>query len=325
MRIRFYHPNDDPALMALERLCPRGLPEPFVHYRRRFIDRAAIFADHQLFVAEEAGLVIGTVAVCVKRTHIGPDPVSLGYVFDVRTHPEHRRHGIGQALVQTIDNYLIERGVDGVYGHIVSTNIASLKLFAKMGYEKLRQLMILTYQPFPAIDLPNWMPRHNEDHTTDHDLVQSVHSQRDLYVPDVAERVRDFGFERWSVDMGGAQFAGMSLFDQSYVFQRWPADQPFPTEEEMQRLGNKSLRLFDEVGTHNSALLQSIFDTLRDMAVTGNVSKLSLLLDRMDRVPTFLFSEAYTQMDYWMVFKSLKPDWCPDWQDGPMYIDAREL
>mgnify|MGYP001766817396 CR=1 FL=1 len=30
MQIRFYHPDDDPALMTLERLSPRGLPEPFV-------------------------------------------------------------------------------------------------------------------------------------------------------------------------------------------------------------------------------------------------------------------------------------------------------
>lgn len=325
MHIRYYRPEDDAALMALERLCPRGLPEPFIHYRRRFIDRAALFTDHQLFVAEDDGHIVGVGAVSVKRTHVGGRPVSLGYVFDVRTNPTLRRRGIGQAIVEAIDYYLIERDIDGVYGHIVSSNVASLKLFDKLGYKRLRQIMMLSYQPYPMFEFPEWMPRHIADHCADYELIKAVHSSRDLYVPDVGERVKDFGFERWSVDLGSARFAGMSVFDQSYVFQQWPAHLPFPTEEEMKTRGQKSLRLFNEIGIHNSQLLQAIFDTLRDQAVTDRVSKLTILIDRMDRIPTFFFSEASNQMDYWMVFKSLNPDWTPEWQDGPIYMDSREL
>lgn len=325
MRIRYYHPEDDPELMELERLSPRGLPEPFVHYRRRFIDRAAIFADHQLLVAEHDGAVIGCIAISVKRTQVGGRPVSLGYAFDARTHPDFRRHGVGTALVEAVDEYLAGREVDGVYGHIEASNVPSLRLFAKMGYERVRQLLMLFYQPYPAYDFPDIMPRHLGDPVLDHDLVEAVHSTRDLYVSDVAERVKDFGFERWTVDLGGGKFAGMSLFDQSYVFQQWPAHLPFPTEEEMQEHDNKSLRLFDEIGNHNPNLLKMVFDIVRDLAVSENVNKLTLLLDRMDPVPSFLFSEAYKQMDYWMVFKPLNPDWVPEWQDGPIYTDSREL
>ncbi|MBN1201719.1 MAG: GNAT family N-acetyltransferase [Anaerolineae bacterium] len=325
MYIRTYRPEDDGALMALERLCPRGLPEPFVHYRRRFIDRAALFPDHQLLVAEQEDVIVGVVAVCVKRTQIGGQPVSLGYVFDLRTDPTVRRQGIGQALLQAADDYLIGRGIDGAYGHIVTTNIPSLNLFAKHGYRRVRQVMMLIYQPHPAVDIPVWMPRHVTDHTAGHDVVRAVHSTRDMFVPDVAERVKDFGFERWTLDLGDARFAGMSVFDQSYVFQQWPAHLPFPTEAAMQQHANKSLRLFDEVGIHSAPLLRAIFDTLRDQAVTDPVSKLTLLIDRMDRIPVFFFAEASSQLDYWMVFKSLKPDWTPEWQDLPMYVDAREL
>lgn len=325
MHIRYYHPQDDPALMILERLSPRGLPEPFVHYRRRFIDRAALFSDHQLLVAEHDQQVIGCVALAVKRTHIGGRPVSVGYIFDVRTHPDVRRHGIGAALLAAVDDYLIRRDVDGAYGHIETGNIASLRLFEKLGYERVRQLLMLFFHPFPLIDLPEWLPRRTEDHQADQDLVRAVHSPRDLYVPDVAERLKDFGFERWSMDLGSARFAGTSLFDQAYVFQQWPADLPFPAGDESFNPIAKSLRLFDEVGVHNAPLLRAIFDALRDTAVTNNVSKLTLLIDRMDRLPLFVFAEAYKQMDYWMVFKSLKPGWTPQWQDGPVYIDTREL
>ncbi|GAB4415707.1 MAG: hypothetical protein Kow00106_11180 [Anaerolineae bacterium] len=325
MEIRLYHPDDDPALMALERLSPRGLPEPFVHYRRRFIDRAALFADHVLLVAENDGEVIGCVAAGLKRTHIGGEPVSVGYVFDVRTHPAQRRQGVGTALVATMDDYLRELGLDGVYGHIVASNLPSLRLFAKLGYERLRQLILLTYQPLPAVTLPDWMPRHVPDPGAGQREIQAVHAHRDLYVPDVAESLSAYGFERWSIDLGDGRCAGVSVFDQSYVFQQWPADLPFPSPEEMRARRRASLRLFDEVGTHRPELLQAIFDVLRDEAVAARVSKLSLLLDRTDRVPAFFFSEATAQMDYWMVFKSLRRDWRPAWQDGPIYIDTREL
>jgi ribosomal protein S18 acetylase RimI-like enzyme len=325
MDIRRYHPDDDPALMALERLCPRGVPEPFVHYRRRFIDRAAIFPDHELLIAEDQDNVVGTIALCVKQTTIRGNPVALGYVFDARVNPAVRRQGIGQALIDAVDQYLLGRGVDGVYAHILSTNVSSLRLFAKMGYARVRQLLLLTYQPYPLSEIPHWMPRHTADHTTDQDFVRAVHGRRDLYVQDVADQLKDFGFQRWTLDLGGALFAGVSLFDQSNVFQQWPADKPFPLEEEMHTQGAKSLRLFDEIGTHNRDLLQAIFDTLRDLAVTENAGKLTLMIDRLDPVPTFFFSEANTQLDYWMVFKSLRPGWVPEWQDRPIYIDAREL
>jgi ribosomal protein S18 acetylase RimI-like enzyme len=325
MHIRYYRPEDDPSLMRLERLSPRGLPEPFVHYRRRFIDRAAIFADHQLLVAEEGGAIVGAIAVAVKRTHVGGQPVSLGYVFDLRTDPVVRRRGIGTALCEAVDEYLIRREIDGAYAHVVTTNIPSLKLFQKVGFARLRQLVMLIFQPYPAMDFPDYMPRHIDDFSTDSDLIQAVYSSRDMYVPDVASRVKDYGFQRWSVDVGGAGFTGISLFDQSFVFQQWPAEKPIPSEDEMRMRGEKCLRLFDVVGFHNPALLEGIFVILRDLAVTDNVSKLTLLLDRMERIPTYFYSEALKQLDYWMLFKSLNPDWAPEWQDTPMYVDSREL
>jgi hypothetical protein len=117
----------------------------------------------------------------------------------------------------------------------------------------------------------------------------------------------------------------MSLFDQNYVYQQWPADLPFPSEDEICNGCNKSIRLFDEIGTHNAPLLHALFTILRDVAVTDDVIKMTLLVDRMDRLPSFLYAETYKQMDYWMVFKPLNPDWIPEWQDGPIYVDTREL
>lgn len=325
MVIRFYRPEDDPALMILERRCPRGLPEPFVHYRRRFIDRAALFPDHQLLVAEQAGAIVGAGAVSVRRTQIGGQPATLGYVFDVRADPAMRRSGIGQSLVAAIDDYLIGRGADGVYAHIVASNVPSLRLFAKLGYRQLRQTLLLIFRPLPAPRPPAWTPHCTGDPAAGQDQVQAVHGARDLYAPGVAEQVKELGFERWSVDLGGAQFAGVSLFEQSRVFQQWPAELPFLSEEDMRQRGERTLRLFDEVGLHNPPLLQAVFDTLRDRLAGDHASRLTLLIDRSARIPPFLLSAAWKQIDYWTVFKSLKPGWTPEWRDTPLYIDAREL
>jgi hypothetical protein len=228
-------------------------------------------------------------------------------------------------MLEAVEKYLVGRSVDGAYGHIEEGNVASLRLFERFGYDRARRLLMLFYQPYPILDFPDWMPRHIEDHTCEQDLVRAVHSSRDLYVPEVAERLKDFGFSRWSVDLGASRFAGVSTFDQTYVFQQWPADLPFPSDEEMASGHNKSLRMFDHTGIHNAPLLRAVFDLLRDAAVTENVSKLTLLIDRMEKVPTFLFAEAYKQMDYWVLFKSLNPNWTPEWQDVPLYVDTREL
>ncbi|HML23148.1 MAG TPA: GNAT family N-acetyltransferase [Aggregatilinea sp.] len=325
MEIRLYEPEDDPALMALERMCPRGLPEPFVHYRRRFVDRAALFADYEVLVVERDGEIIGTGAVSLKDTHVGGESVRIGYIFDIRTNPSVRRQGVGQTIVLSIEDYLISRGAHGAYGHIVSSNVASLKLFAKLGYTRLRQLMLLNYQPSPAFDVPEWMPRHSDYYYDGNEYIEETYCYRDLYVPDTAEAVAHYGFQHWTLDFGGADVASISVYDQSYVFQQWPAHLPFPTEEEMAQRGMKNLRLFNQVGMHRPSLLQTIFDTLRDIAVADSVGKLSLLIDRLDRIPQFFFEESDRQLDYWMVFKVLDPVWEPRWQDAPMYIDTREL
>ncbi len=46
MIIRPYMPEDDDALLHLERLSSRGFPKPFVHFRRRFMDRAELYSHY---------------------------------------------------------------------------------------------------------------------------------------------------------------------------------------------------------------------------------------------------------------------------------------
>jgi hypothetical protein len=160
--------------------------------------------------------------------------------------------------------------------------------------------------------------------TSDAGIIHAVYRSRDLYVPDVARAVACFRFERVFSDYGGPNFAGLSIFDQSMVYQQVSADEPWPTEEEVARRA-RTLRIFDATGIHNGAALRDIFDFIRDIAVTSNVSKLSMALDRSDPVPAFFFQEASTQKDYWLMFRSLLPGWEPQWAGGAIYVDARDF
>src|ERR1700690_2405957 len=105
MRIRPYRPADDPALMAIEYRSPRGASDPFVHYRRRFADRAALFAECQLFVLEIDRRIAGCGAVALKSTQVSREPVMLGYVFDLRIDVDMRRQGLGKRLVRHVEEY----------------------------------------------------------------------------------------------------------------------------------------------------------------------------------------------------------------------------
>src|SRR5579863_3753866 len=134
MRIRPYRPADDTELMAIEYRSPRGASDPFVHYRRRFADRAALFADCRLFVLEIDGRVAGCVAIALKSTQVSRESVMLGYIFDLRVDVDVRRQGFGKLLLRYAEEFAYSSGAVGTYGLIVSVNLPSLRLFDQQGY-----------------------------------------------------------------------------------------------------------------------------------------------------------------------------------------------
>ena len=63
---------------------------------------------------------------------------------------------------------------------------------------------------------------------------------------------------------------------------------------------------------------------VRDQALVNNLYSLSLVVDAEDTLPGFIFSETNEQKRYWMMFKSLHPEFKPQWS-SPFYVDAREI
>ncbi len=320
MRIRPYRSADDAALMAIEYRSPRGASDPFVHYRRRFADRAALFADCQLFVLEVDGRVAGCVAVALKPTQVSREPAILGYIFDLRVDTDVRRQGLGKMLVRHVEEYALSRSAVGMYGLIVSVNLPSLRLFEQQGYTRIRQALYLEYLP-QALDAPTVMPI---DCDSSNDLIRFTPiADRDFYVDDVTDRVADKDYVRWFHDSNFG-YASLSTFDQSRVYRQIALDD-LSLPDELLRQRARSLRLFHPIGAQESPdLMQMVFDAVRDQALVNSCYSLSFVTDAEETLPGFFFSAAEHQKRYWLTFRSLHPDFDVQWS-SPFYIDAREI
>ncbi len=319
MNIRPYQAADDPALMAIEYRSPRGASAPFVHYRRCFSDRAAIFPDHQLFVAETDQTVIGCIAVAVKQVQIGGAFHLIGYIFDLRVDPDYRRNGLGTVLVQHVENYLFERGAVGAYGDIVSVNVASLKLFEALGYQRIRQLLYLEYPP-----ISYWTPNIRIESDAEDDQIRFTPiADRDFFTTEMPATVAAYDYMRWFHDSDEAGYASVSIFDQSRLYRQVLLDDLLLPDEVLQRQA-RSLRIFDFIGAEGAELMQAVFDSVRDYALNNLYYKLSAVVDAEDTLPGFVFEAAEEQKRYWMVFKSFYRDFEPEWT-SPFYVDAREI
>ncbi|HLA42449.1 MAG TPA: GNAT family N-acetyltransferase, partial [Aggregatilineales bacterium] len=309
-------------LMQIERHSPRGEPHPFVHYRRRFVERAEMYPQHQTLVALNDGKQVAVSSIIIKETIIGGESVKIAYSFDTRVLPSHRQKGIGHAMVEAKLQWAKEQGAVGVYSLIVTTNKPSLAMVAKSGYEKVRMILYVQFQPYPLI-----MPLEKEPNCTvepgDYEKILAVHGKRDLFVPNMAQSVAKYDYQRWWIESGD-KYASMSLFNQAQIYFQIPADDPWPkTENDVARYG-RNLQLFDIVGMDEPELLYPVFQRIRDNAVVTNVNRITWLLDRSELIPRFVFDEAAHQKDYWLLYRPFNRDIKPNWTNL-IYLDPRDL
>jgi hypothetical protein len=145
---------------------------------------------------------------------------------------------------------------------------------------------------------------------------------RDFYTEDVANSVSHFDYVRWFHDTEFG-YANISTFEQSHAYRQVAYDDLALPDDVIQQQA-RSLRMFHLLGTEQIDLFQATFDTVRDQALANNLYSLSLVVDAEEVLPGFIFSETIQQKRYWTVFKSLHPEFNPQWS-SPFYVDAREI
>ncbi len=120
--IRRARPQDLPSIYTIEKA---SFPDP---YPPSFLDTLFHTNPESFLVAEADGKVVGYV-ITVKRGK------SLGHLVSTAIHPQERRRGIGEALIQEMLKILRKVGMTEVRLEVRKSNAAARRLYEKLGFE----------------------------------------------------------------------------------------------------------------------------------------------------------------------------------------------
>ncbi len=93
------------------------------------------------FVDEEE--IIGYIKIGIKNVYvldfdeIVTVPFGVAYIYDTFVLPEYRKKNIIPHAFNRITSHLRERGINEIFCHIPAWNIASIKLYKKLGFEEV--------------------------------------------------------------------------------------------------------------------------------------------------------------------------------------------
>jgi len=157
--IREARPADGPALRALERLSPEmGRAAVRLDLRANHCALAARYPDAKGYVALDAGAVIGVLFSSVAPTQLDGQLLPAAYLFGLRVHPAHRRHGVASALIaHACERAAVEADAHTAWAGVIEGNEASLRTVDRAGFVPLRDLRAKIL--FAGLAAPRRLPR----------------------------------------------------------------------------------------------------------------------------------------------------------------------
>lgn len=138
LRVRHATRDDIPRVIYINRMVlPENYPEWF------FLEHLERWGK-AFYVAEVDGQVVGYV---MSRVEHGPSVYDVfriarkGHIVSIGVLPRYRRRGIGTALMRAALSSLCgEYGCDEVYLEVRVSNEPAIRLYEKLGFEKVRVL-----------------------------------------------------------------------------------------------------------------------------------------------------------------------------------------
>jgi len=112
--------SDSAEVYCIEREC---FHDPFP---QRLLDDLMRSEHDSFFVAVEDGKIIGYA--------VGRASGKNGHVDSVAVAPQHRRRGIGTALLSAVTHGLIEEGVEQIHLEVRKGNTAAISFYERMGF-----------------------------------------------------------------------------------------------------------------------------------------------------------------------------------------------
>ena len=96
--------------------------------------------------ASRVALVEGTPAGICKLAIRG----DLGWIAGIGIAPAQRGHGVGQELMRVVLDVARERGLNEVWLEVLVQNEPAIRLYEKLGFERVRNLEVWTLDSVPG-------------------------------------------------------------------------------------------------------------------------------------------------------------------------------
>jgi ribosomal-protein-alanine N-acetyltransferase len=129
--------NDLQSVVQINRVC---LPENYTDFF--FVDLFQRFSE-LFIVAENAGEVVGYI-MCRLETGLSNfglgGLVKKGHIVSVAVLPQHRRHGVGEALVTRAIEAVKLYNAKQCYLEVRVSNDEAVRLYKKLGFEVTRTM-----------------------------------------------------------------------------------------------------------------------------------------------------------------------------------------
>jgi hypothetical protein len=141
MAVRLYKPDDEQALKALhlKTVEPIGSYWPYSQvvigplYISNFAAKVEQFPDSVILVAEEQGVIVGTVSAGLKEVQYNGVAVKTACVFDLIVFPPSK--DLELKLLAELEACVLTRQVVALYSHVSDLNEEHYEMFCKLGFE----------------------------------------------------------------------------------------------------------------------------------------------------------------------------------------------
>jgi GNAT superfamily N-acetyltransferase len=141
--------RDNDALNELQKKCPMGTSLVLgVDSSPDYFARSRPFRDWHVFVAVENDIIVGSAAFAINDTYVEGKKVKTAYEYGFVVDPLHRRKGIAEELQRQIEHSALENDVDLLHLDIIEDNTPSIRLFSKMGFEKVKDCTTISLMPY---------------------------------------------------------------------------------------------------------------------------------------------------------------------------------
>ncbi|MHA1740702.1 MAG: ribosomal protein S18-alanine N-acetyltransferase [Candidatus Thorarchaeota archaeon] len=134
--IRLFEREDLKSVMSINQQC---LPE---NYPNSFFLGLFHHAPRAFLVAEASSSIVGYIMCRIERgiSSFGRLPVKKGHIVSIAVLPQHRRQGIGTALIERGIAGMKEYGVAEVFLEVRKTNEPAIAVYESLGFEIKRVL-----------------------------------------------------------------------------------------------------------------------------------------------------------------------------------------